>query len=110
LDIGSAVSRALGITEVELSELASYRASSAFTERERVAVELAEAMTMTPTDVSASLRRRLTDTFTPAQVMELVAEIAWENHRARVNRALGVEAMGFSDGAFCLIPEHARRS
>ena len=32
--------------------------------------------------------------------------IAWENHRARTNRALGVREVGFSDGAFCALPEH----
>jgi alkylhydroperoxidase family enzyme len=43
---------------------------------------------------------------TPGQLAELAATIAWENHRARLNRALGVRAAGFSDGAFCVVPEY----
>jgi hypothetical protein len=31
--------------------------------------------------------------------------IAWENHRARFNRVFGVLAEGFSEGAFCPMPE-----
>jgi alkylhydroperoxidase family enzyme len=76
LDIGSAVSRALGITEAELAELASYRVSLRYTEREKVAIELAEAMTATPAHVDTTLRDRMTASFTSAQLMELVSEIA----------------------------------
>jgi alkylhydroperoxidase family enzyme len=43
--------------------------------------------------------------FSRAQLAELVAAIAWENHRARVNQALGVRPSGFSDGEFCAVPE-----
>ncbi len=35
----------------------------------------------------------------------LPAQIAWENWRARFNHALGIEAHGFSEGAYCPIPE-----
>ena len=42
-----------------------------------------------------------------AQLTELAAVIAWENHRARLNRALGVRAVGFSDGAYCVLPHSA---
>ena len=39
------------------------------------------------------------------QIVELTAAIAWENWRARFNHALGIEAHGFTEGAFCPIPE-----
>lgn len=63
-------------------------------------------MTSTPTDFSDELRERALAHFSKAEFMELVSMIAWENHRARTNRALGVREVGFSDGAFCALPEH----
>jgi hypothetical protein len=37
--------------------------------------------------------------------VELAASIAWENYRARFNRVFGVRSSGFSEGAFCALPE-----
>jgi hypothetical protein len=37
--------------------------------------------------------------------VELTATIAWENYRARFDHAFGIEAQGFSEGAFCAVPE-----
>ena len=31
--------------------------------------------------------------------------IAWENHRARFNHALGMGYGGFSEGSYCLLAE-----
>ena len=41
------------------------------------------------------------------ELVELTTGIAWENFRARFNRGFDVAAQGFSDGAFCPIPERA---
>jgi hypothetical protein len=41
-------------------------------------------------------------------MVELTSAIAWENYRARFDHAFGIEAEGFSAGAFCPLPE-ARR-
>ena len=68
-------------------------------------LDLAVAMTRTPADVSDELRVSLLKHFTKGQLAEIAAAIAWENHRSRINRALGVRAAGFSDGAFCVLPE-----
>ena len=73
--------------------------------KDRSVLDLAVAMTSTPADVSDELRERLLAHFSKAQLMELVSMIAWENHRARANRALGVREVGFSDGAFCALPQ-----
>lgn len=62
-------------------------------------------MTATPADVTDELRERLLAHFSKAELMELVSIVAWENHRARANRALGVREVGFSDGAVCAVPE-----
>jgi alkylhydroperoxidase family enzyme len=105
MDIGSAVSRAMGITEEELADLGRYRDSDRFTELEKLAIDLAVAMTSTPADVPDDLRDALLKHLTKGQLAELAAVIAWENHRARLNRALGVRPAGFSDGAYCVLPE-----
>ena len=96
----------MGITERQLRELGRYERSDAFDAKERLVLDLAVAMTSTPADVSDELRERLLLHFSKTELMELVSTIAWENHRARANRALGVRAAGFSDGAVCAVPEH----
>ncbi len=105
MDLASSMATAYGIGEAELRALSSYRDSPLFTEREKLAIELADAMSRTPAIVDDDVRARVEAAFTRAEFVELVAEVAWENHRARLNIALGVRAMGFSDGAFCVRPE-----
>lgn len=105
LDIGSALARVEGIDETKLRELTRYRDSSLFTPVEKLALQLAEEMTRTPARISDGLREQLLEHLTRAQVMELAAEIAWENQRARLNQGLGVRPAGFSDGSYCLLPE-----
>jgi alkylhydroperoxidase family enzyme len=99
------VCRALGIDEETLAELPRHQASDRFTLLEKAALDLAVAMTGSPAEVGDDLRDRLLAELTPGQFAELASAIAWENHRARLNRALGVRAMGFADGGFCLLPE-----
>jgi len=43
-------------------------------------------------------------------MIELTASIAWENHRARFNHALDIEAQRFSERAFCVVPEPPQNS
>ncbi len=62
-------------------------------------------MTRTPVDVSDALVAELGKLFDEGQIVELTAEIAWDNWRARFNHALGIEAHGFSEEAYCPIPE-----
>jgi alkylhydroperoxidase family enzyme len=95
------------VAEEDLAELARYERSERFSPLEKKALDLAVAMTSTPAEVPDRLREDLLAHLTPGQLAELAATIAWENHRARLNRALGVRAMGFCDGDFCLLPERA---
>lgn len=106
MDIGSAVGRAQGITEQQLHDLGRYETSDAFDDDERLAIELAVAMGAERVDITPDLRARLEARFTRAQLVELASHIAWEHYRSRFNRALDVQAAGFSDGAFCVVPEH----
>ena len=97
--------RAAGISEAQLLELPTYATSAAFDGVERLVLDLAVAMAQTPTDVPDELRRRLREHFDEAQLVELTAAIAWEHYRARFNRVFGVQPAGFSEGAFCVLPE-----
>ena len=67
-----------------------------------MAVEMAKTPVEIPEPLMAALRRA----FDEAQLVELTAALAWENYRARFNRVFKVEAVGFSSGAFCALPEH----
>ena len=66
-------------------------------------------MTHTPVEVPDDLFQRLGKQFSEAQMVELTAMIAWENYRARFDHAFGIEAEGFSEGAYCALPVAAER-
>ena len=96
--------RDAGVTEEQLGALTGFEDSAAFTERERCALRLADAMSRTPAEVPEPLFADLRRQFTEPELVELAHAIAWENHRARFNRAFDVEAEGFSEGAACPLP------
>ena len=62
-------------------------------------------MTQTPVDVPDELFEKLRKEFDEGQIVELTAAISWENYLARFNHALEIPAHGFSEDAFCPIPE-----
>lgn len=94
----------MGISEAELTALPGYQDSPLFTPLEKLVLDLTVAMCRTPAEVTDQLRDALLEHLRPAQLAEVAATVAWENHRARLNRALGVRAAGFSDGAYCVVP------
>jgi hypothetical protein len=108
LDIGAEIARVEGIPQEKLEALLDYADSTVLSDTEKLVVEYAEALSSSPAEVGDDLWERLTTEFDRAQLAELAAEIAWENQRARLNQGLRVRPAGFSDGAFCLVPE-ARR-
>jgi alkylhydroperoxidase family enzyme len=80
--------------------LPEYRTSPLYLEAERTALELAEAMTAVPAEVSAALFARLRSHFDEPQLVELAATAALENFRARFNRAFNIEPNSF----YCPLP------
>jgi alkylhydroperoxidase family enzyme len=99
------VGRKAGISEAQLEDLQHFEQSAAFTPAERLALRLAVALTRTPASVDDKLFAELRSEFTEPQLTELATAIAWENHRSRFNRAFGISAEGYSEGAFCPLPE-----
>ncbi|MFN8639383.1 MAG: hypothetical protein U0360_07980 [Dehalococcoidia bacterium] len=51
-------------------------------------------MSRTPAEIDEATFDALRPHFTEPQLVELVATIAMENYRARLNRAFGIEAPG----------------
>jgi alkylhydroperoxidase family enzyme len=62
-----------------------------FNDIERLVIELADAMAETPSNVSDDLYARLRNQFSEEQLMQLGAQIAFENYHARWNRIFNVE-------------------
>ena len=99
------MSRKQGVTEEKLMALADFESSPALSELEKLVVRYAAAMTGTPVEVSDELFNGLKRHFNERQLVELTSAIAWENYRARFDHAFGIEAEGFSEGAFCPLPD-----
>jgi alkylhydroperoxidase family enzyme len=85
------VGRKAGLSDKKLLAL-SGTDLSLFNEKERLVIELADAMAETPSNVSDDLYRRLRDQFSEEQLLELGAQIAFENYRARLNRIFDVQS------------------
>ena len=107
LDFGSRIAHDSGVPEADLRELATWRGSERFGERDRLALEYAEAMTRTPLTVTDERFDRLRRHFDERQLVELTMSIAIENLYSRANWALGIEGQGFSEGMYCVRPDVA---
>jgi alkylhydroperoxidase family enzyme len=70
--------------------LPEYATSPLYTDAERVALEYADAMTITGREVGDELFGRLRARYDDDQLVELTAAIAWENASSKFNRALRV--------------------
>jgi alkylhydroperoxidase family enzyme len=71
---------------------------SPFNDTERLVIELADALTETPADVSDDFYSRLRNQFSEEQLMQLGGHIAFENYRARWNRVFNVESDNLYEG------------
>jgi alkylhydroperoxidase family enzyme len=85
------VGRKAGLRDDKLRAVLSNDRTS-FNDSERLVIELADAMTDTPANVSDDLYARLRKEFSEEQLMQLGAQIAFENYRARWNRIFNVES------------------
>jgi alkylhydroperoxidase family enzyme len=87
-----------GATEAKIAEVATALTSELFDDREKTALEYAEAITFTDRKVTEELFGRVRTYFSEPEIVELTAAVALENFRSKFNVALGIEAQGF-----CLI-------
>ena len=84
----------LGVPEEKILALDEYSASPLYEEKERVALEYADAITLSERDVSDELFLRVRRFFDDDALVELTAVIAWENSSSKFNRALRVPSQG----------------
>jgi len=85
------VGRKAGLTDEKLHAVLG-QDFAIFNDKERLVIELADAMVTAPANVSDDLYARLTKQFSEEQLMQLSAQIAFENYRARWNRVFDVES------------------
>lgn len=93
------MSSELGVSDEKILALAEYSTSPLYEEKERVALEYADHMTITDKDVDNELFSRLHRFFDEDALIELTATIAWENASSKFNRALRVPSQGLWRGA-----------
>jgi len=95
VDINSATlaNRAGSMDKVE--QLADWREQNIFSEKERLALEYAEAVTYSDQQVSEELMQRLKVVFDDDTIVELTGLIAFQNLSSKFNSALDVPAQGF---------------
>jgi alkylhydroperoxidase family enzyme len=84
------VGSGLGISNEKIDELANYATSAYYAAAERVALEYADAITLSDRDVSDELFAKLRTFYSDDAIVELTATIAWENASSKFNRALRV--------------------
>ncbi len=102
VDINSATLAKRGVAMDKIEALTNWRDSPLFSAEERLALEYAEAMTVTGAGVGDALRQKLKGQWTDDAIVELTALIAFQNLSSKFNAALDVPSQGF-----CILP--ARR-
>ena len=86
----------------KVTEVARWRTSDVYDDRERVVLEYAETATRTPVAMTDELADRLRAHLSTEEIVELVAWVALENYRSRTNAGLGLRSEGFA--ARCDVP------
>ena len=93
-----------GLTDDEIANLLSDRFAG-FAASEQALLRLADALSGAPVEVSDDLYAELRSHFSEEQLIELAADIAQENYRARWNRVFDVG----SDALYCVVPTQGAR-
>jgi alkylhydroperoxidase family enzyme len=86
------VGSAAGLSDEKILALSEYAESELYSEVERVALEYADAITLSDRDVDDALFARVREHFDEEAIVELTATIAWENASSKFNRALRVDS------------------
>jgi alkylhydroperoxidase family enzyme len=88
------VSSELGVPDEKILALEDYATSPLYDERERAALEYADAITLSDRDVGDDLFERVRCQFNDEALIELTTVIAWENSSSKFNRAMRVPSQG----------------
>lgn len=91
-----------GVDTRKVRDVARWRDSDVYDERERLVLEYADAANATPSAVDDDLAARLRAVFSEAELVELAGWVALENYRSRFNAGLGLRSENFA--ATCEVP------
>ena len=97
VDLNSATVLKRGIDRKKLAQLEIFDESPLFSEKEKAALAYAEAVTYSDREPTDEHFTQLRKHFDDDSIVELTAEIAFQNLSSKFNAALGVEAQGFCD-------------
>ncbi len=84
------MSSELGTADKKILALEDYADSPLYDEKEKTALEYADAITLSDRDIDDELFARVKGFFDDDALVELTATIAWENSSSKFNRALRV--------------------
>ena len=87
-----------GLSDGEIADLLNDRVDN-FSAAERALIRLSDTMTATPVQIDDALYAEVKSHFSEEDLIELGADIAQENYRARWNRLLDIA----SDELYCPI-------
>ena len=105
VDINSATLPKRGIRPEKVQALSMWRDSDLFDERERAALDYAEAVTLSDRQVDEAVMSAVKARFDDDARLELTALIAFQNLSSKFNGALGVPVQGFCPRPDALPPE-----
>lgn len=95
IDINSDTLLKRGVSLEKIEALAEWKTSPLFADDEKLALEYAEAMTITERGVQNELRERVKQQWSDDFIVELTGLIAFQNLSSKFNAALDVPAQGF---------------
>jgi AhpD family alkylhydroperoxidase len=95
IDINAATLLRRGVRDDKVLALEGWRASELFDQRERCALEYAEAITLSDREVDDGLMADLRQHFDDDAIIELCALIAFQNMSSKFNSAFAVPPQGF---------------
>jgi alkylhydroperoxidase family enzyme len=91
-----------GIDPRKVRDVARWRDSDVYDDRERAVLEYAEAVNATPSMLDDAIAERLHRHLSDKEIVELTGWIALENYRSRFNAGLGLTSEGFAES--CAVP------
>ncbi|MFL6107957.1 MAG: carboxymuconolactone decarboxylase family protein [Marmoricola sp.] len=97
MDFGYWAAQSKGLDTSKLEHVPSWRTSSVFDPLERRVLEYAEAMSVTPLEVTDEMTEALRADLGEDGFVELTMMIAVENERSRFNSAIGLTSQGFKE-------------
>lgn len=81
----------------KLEAIKDWKASTLFTEKEKIAFNYAEAMTISGTEVTDEIYDQLSAHYSEEEIVELTTLIAFQNMTSKFNAALDIPAQGFCE-------------